>query len=151
MFNKGKRIYRESEKRYHKSDGLIFQPNTPYVFGTDVTLVKWKWPELTSVDLQVVPNPRPGEFLGLVSEIFGVHCSTYVKNYYGCSRLLCFTGISTEPSLMAGGPDHTLVDCCMRGRSHVGLGTFDTFRLLADVRDSSCLVHIAEVIIMLFA
>jgi hypothetical protein len=46
---------------------------------------------------------------------------------------------------MAGGPDHTLVDCCMRGRSHVGLGSFDTRRLLADVGDSTCKTHIAEV------
>lgn len=54
--------------------------------------------------------------------------------------------VTDEPSLMAGGPDHTLVDCCMRGRSHVGLGTFDTFRLLADVGDSiSRTAHIAEV------
>lgn len=112
VYSKGKRYYRESERRYHKSDGLIFQPNTPYVFGTDVTLVKWKWPELASVDLQVEPNRRPG---------------------------------ISEPSLMAGGPDGTQVDCCMRGSSHVGMGVFDTYRLLADVEDSSCLVHIAEV------
>lgn len=46
---------------------------------------------------------------------------------------------------MAGGPDGTLVDCCMRGRSHVGLGRFDTFRLLADIQQSSCVAHIAEV------
>ena len=46
---------------------------------------------------------------------------------------------------MAGGPDGTLVDCCKRGRSHVGLGKFDTWRLMADIRDSSCRVHIAEV------
>jgi hypothetical protein len=51
----------ESDKRHHKSDGLIFQPDAPYVFGTDVNLVKWKWPELASVDLQVLPNQRPGE------------------------------------------------------------------------------------------
>ena len=53
--------------------------------------------------------------------------------------------ITKEPSLMAGGPDGTLVDCCKRGRSHVGLGKFDTWRLMADIRDSSCRVHIAEV------
>lgn len=46
---------------------------------------------------------------------------------------------------MAGGPDRTLVDCCMRGRSHVGLGPFDTLRLMADVADSACVAHIAEV------
>lgn len=59
--SKGSRIYMESDKRHHKSDGLIFQPDAPYVFGTDVNLVKWKWPELASVDLQVLPNQRPGE------------------------------------------------------------------------------------------
>lgn len=46
--HKGNRIYKESDRRHHKSDGLIFQPDAPYVFGTDVDLVKWKWPELVS-------------------------------------------------------------------------------------------------------
>jgi hypothetical protein len=57
----GERVYRDSDRRYHKSDGIIFQPaDAPYVFGTDVNLVKWKWPELASVDLQVLPNARKG-------------------------------------------------------------------------------------------
>ena len=58
--SKGSRIYKESDRRHHKSDGIIFQPNAPYVFGTDVDLVKWKWPELASVDLQVLPNASKG-------------------------------------------------------------------------------------------
>ena len=38
---------------YHKSDGIVFQPNSPYGMKTDTSLLKWKWPELCSVDLQL--------------------------------------------------------------------------------------------------
>jgi hypothetical protein len=31
----GERIFKESYWRDHKTDGLIFQPNLPYTFGTD--------------------------------------------------------------------------------------------------------------------
>jgi len=37
----------------HKSDGIVFQPDTPYQFRTDTQLLKWKWMELASVDLLV--------------------------------------------------------------------------------------------------
>lgn len=49
----GHRVYREGDRRHHKSDGLILQPNTSYKFFSDEELLKWKWPELRSVDLQV--------------------------------------------------------------------------------------------------
>jgi mRNA guanylyltransferase len=39
--------------RSHKTDGIIFQPNTPYVMGTDNKLLKWKWGQLCSVDFKV--------------------------------------------------------------------------------------------------
>lgn len=42
-------------RRHHRSDGIILQPSdTSYVFGTDTNLLKWKWPELISVDLAVL-------------------------------------------------------------------------------------------------
>jgi hypothetical protein len=53
-YENGERIFKESYWRYHKTDGLIFQPNLPYTFGTDNNLIKWKWAELTSVDLNVI-------------------------------------------------------------------------------------------------
>jgi hypothetical protein len=37
---------------------------------------------------------------------------------------------------MCGGPDGTMIDCSKRGRDHVGIGVFDTYRLLADIQDS---------------
>lgn len=37
----------------HKSDGIVFQPDTPYQMRTDTQLLKWKWLELASVDLLV--------------------------------------------------------------------------------------------------
>lgn len=40
----------------HKSDGVILQPDSFYKFGGDETLLKWKWSDLRSVDLQVKQN-----------------------------------------------------------------------------------------------
>lgn len=42
--------------RHHRTDGLIFQPDAPYCFGTDVNLIKWKYADLMSVDLQVTED-----------------------------------------------------------------------------------------------
>jgi len=50
----GERVYFENERRHHKSDGIIFQADAPYVIGTNMELFKWKWLELRSVDLQAV-------------------------------------------------------------------------------------------------
>ena len=52
----GERVYNDMEGRHHKSDGIIFQPDTPYTFSIDSDLLKWKWVEVRSVDLQVVIN-----------------------------------------------------------------------------------------------
>jgi hypothetical protein len=57
----GERVFFDAEpgaqqaqsRRHHKSDGLIFQPNAAYQSGRHYDLLKWKWPELRSVDLQV--------------------------------------------------------------------------------------------------
>lgn len=44
--------------RHHRTDGIIFQPDTPYCFGSDIYLIKWKYSDLMSVDLQVTEDSR---------------------------------------------------------------------------------------------
>ena len=34
--------------------GIIFQPNRPYIFGNDPYLLKWKFVDLRSIDVQVI-------------------------------------------------------------------------------------------------
>ena len=110
----GHRIYADPKNpwRHHKSDGLIFQPNLPYLFSTDINLIKWKWPELTSIDLNAI-----------------------LVNDQGAPSV----------GLLAGASDGTVVDCTMRGKSRVAMGTFDTLRLRADIEDSVNRAAIAEV------
>lgn len=100
----GERVYADPPRRHHKSDGVIFQPDAPYRFLSDVDLLKWKWPELMSVDLQAVPVKKDG---GLVVV------------------------------LKAMGPDNVTVECTKRVNTHVGLGKFDEYRLLADIAEDS--------------
>lgn len=47
------RVYVESATQtQHKTDGIILQPNTPYCTGTDLSLLKWKWTDIASVDVR---------------------------------------------------------------------------------------------------
>lgn len=65
------RIFRdEGRSLHHKTDGIIFQPDTPYKMGTDTALLKWKWADLASVDLKVhsAAGPGTGGSLRLCSE-----------------------------------------------------------------------------------
>ncbi|CAN0403980.1 unnamed protein product, partial [Discosporangium mesarthrocarpum] len=55
------RVYRDGSVRHHKTDGVIFQPNTPYIIGTDRRLLKWKWVDLASVDLRAYPPSGMGD------------------------------------------------------------------------------------------
>lgn len=64
VFEDGNRIFLDKAsggRRHHRSDGFILQPaSSAYVFGTDRGLMKWKWPELISVDLMVnLSNDKP--------------------------------------------------------------------------------------------
>jgi hypothetical protein len=34
---------------HHKTDGVILQPNTPYVMGTDYGLLKWKFLDTVNI------------------------------------------------------------------------------------------------------
>ena len=49
----GDRIYSDSDRRVHRTDGIIFQPNEPYQVSRHPGLMKWKWADLRSVDLAV--------------------------------------------------------------------------------------------------
>jgi hypothetical protein len=59
------RVYYEGEWRHHKTDGVIFQPNTPYCVGMDPSLLKWKWLDLASIDLRA---RRSGSSITLATE-----------------------------------------------------------------------------------
>mmetsp|Transcript_33805 Transcript_33805/g.69815 ORF Transcript_33805/g.69815 Transcript_33805/m.69815 type:complete len:681 (-) Transcript_33805:485-2527(-) len=43
-------------KRHHKSDGLIFAPDLPYVRGTDYNYMKWKWHDTITLDFETRRN-----------------------------------------------------------------------------------------------
>jgi len=51
---KGARSYRNLPVHNHLTDGIIFQPNLPYVCGTDVKLLKWKYLDTVSIDVELL-------------------------------------------------------------------------------------------------
>jgi hypothetical protein len=54
---RGIRTYKYGDTHHHLTDGIIFQPNTPYVCGTDVGLLKWKYLDTVTIDVEILP-PR---------------------------------------------------------------------------------------------
>jgi len=52
---RGVRTYRNGEIHNHMTDGIIFQPNLPYVCGTDVQLLKWKYLDTVTIDVEILP------------------------------------------------------------------------------------------------
>ena len=78
----GERVYFDSDRRHHKSDGIIFQPDSPYTFSIDSDLLKWKWSEVRSVDLQVVLTPIPGVQSGTKGNINIFITPLYLCKYY---------------------------------------------------------------------
>lgn len=52
---KGLRTYKNGDLHNHLTDGIIFQPNLPYVCGTDVHLCKWKYLDTVTIDVQIMP------------------------------------------------------------------------------------------------
>ncbi|CAB9512432.1 capping enzyme subunit alpha [Seminavis robusta] len=54
---KGVRTYRNGKLHNHMTDGIIFQPNLPYVCGTDMNLLKWKYLDTVTIDVEIMP-PR---------------------------------------------------------------------------------------------
>ena len=55
---KGSRSYRKLPVHNHLTDGIIFQPNLPYVCGTDVRLLKWKYLDTVTIDVEILPPRR---------------------------------------------------------------------------------------------
>lgn len=55
---KGVRIYRNGNLHSHKTDGIIFQPNLPYVCGTDHQLLKWKYLDTVTIDVEILTARR---------------------------------------------------------------------------------------------
>ena len=100
-------------RRHHKSDGFIFQPNVRYVFSKHYDLLKWKWPELRSVDLQVnIPMEAGGGGYG--------HGGNNSGSSGGGGG---GTAANEWPVyLMCAGPDGIQINCTKRGDVNVGLG-----------------------------
>eukprot|EP00523_Entomoneis_sp_CCMP467_P003412 CAMPEP_0168754544 /NCGR_PEP_ID=MMETSP0724-20121128/19560_1 /TAXON_ID=265536 /ORGANISM="Amphiprora sp., Strain CCMP467" /LENGTH=750 /DNA_ID=CAMNT_0008803035 /DNA_START=50 /DNA_END=2302 /DNA_ORIENTATION=- len=57
---RGMRIFRKGDAHNHLTDGIIFQPNRPYVCGTDVKLLKWKYLDTVTMDVELL-QPRHNE------------------------------------------------------------------------------------------
>ena len=53
---RGMRCYRKGEVHNHLTDGIIFQPNRPYACGTDIHLLKWKYLDTVTMDVQLLPQ-----------------------------------------------------------------------------------------------
>jgi hypothetical protein len=106
----GERIYRDDNvfRSDHKTDGIIFQPNVSYKVGKCYDLLKWKWSDLRSVDLQVFSR----------------------SSYFNIQNLHLVS--ASELFLKCTGPDGSLIDISKRGDYNVGLSEYDTARLLAE-------------------
>lgn len=129
-FEHGERVYKETAAspqeseflrrfRYHKSDGIIFQPNTAYKFGKYYDLLKWKWSDLRSIDLKVmitgIDRPSAGNASSIIPALYRVS--------------------NKEIYLYCTGPENTLIDISKRGDYNISLDPFDTGRLLAEMEE----------------
>lgn len=55
---RGIRTYRNGDTHNHMTDGIIFQPNLPYTCGTDHHLLKWKYLDTVTIDVEILPPRR---------------------------------------------------------------------------------------------
>ena len=76
----GARVYRDGAARFHLSDGLVFVPNRPYVAGTDLKLLKWKWTDGLTVDLEIRGAGKGGDlsYFAIDDDGDAVDCSKHV-------------------------------------------------------------------------
>ena len=51
---KGFRSYRNAPLHNHLTDGVIFQPNLPYTCGRDNSLLKWKYLDTVTIDVELI-------------------------------------------------------------------------------------------------
>mmetsp|Transcript_26426 Transcript_26426/g.62063 ORF Transcript_26426/g.62063 Transcript_26426/m.62063 type:complete len:788 (-) Transcript_26426:65-2428(-) len=113
---KGFRSYRRLPVHNHLTDGIIFQPNLPYSCGTDVNLLKWKYLDTVTIDVQILLE-------GGYRHRGGDDDDDDPLN----------TGVM--------GPDNTSVDMSR----YVKLPASERFRLEADKMETNARIHIAEV------
>jgi len=43
----------QDDKRYHRTDGIIFTPNSAYIAHTNPQLFKWKYTDKCSIDFKL--------------------------------------------------------------------------------------------------
>jgi mRNA guanylyltransferase len=88
--DKGSRSFRMPPVHNHLTDGIIFQPNLPYVCGTDVNLLKWKYLDTVTIDVEIMQEGfqnyrnRNEDEDALITSVMGaeqtaVDMSRYVK------------------------------------------------------------------------
>jgi hypothetical protein len=120
----GERYFTDTStgKRSHLTDGIIFQPAAKaYEMGRCYDLFKWKWSDMRSVDLGVAIIFHPQK----VDEAADTRNDHRIRGKPNditnqSIHLWCAKGSSER------------IDCTKRGESNVGLGKFDTYRLLAE-------------------
>ena len=64
----------------HLTDGIIFQHNAPYVFKTDFKLLKWKYLDTATIDVEVqIDNSGRHTFLVAAGDGAMVDMTRYIK------------------------------------------------------------------------
>ena len=70
--DRGGRTYRNGPSHHHLTDGIVFQPNTPYVCGTDTRLLKWKYLDTVTIDVEIGPSSGGGGINGIADNAVSV-------------------------------------------------------------------------------
>eukprot|EP01038_Epipyxis_sp_PR26KG_P009328 gene9328-12570_t len=111
-YENNKRVFYDTDRRHHYTDGIIFQPNNIYIPNRNYELMKWKWSDLRSIDMQIqiIPNNNNNN-------------NNLNNNNIPSIHLFCV------------GPEDTLINVSKRGDDNVSIGYYDTLRLLADMED----------------
>jgi mRNA guanylyltransferase len=79
---KGMRAYRKPPSHHHLTDGIIFQPNLPYVCGTDVNLLKWKYLDTVTIDVELVPPRHNQDADALCTGVMGAEQTSIDMSRY---------------------------------------------------------------------
>lgn len=128
------RVFYNSAYRHHKTDGFIFQPaNTTYELRTDYSLLKWKWADLRSIDLQVVFRD-PGAETTIHSALnpLKLLCSGPEGTQIDCFRQNV-SSASAKGMKGQGGSSNSMHDLIENTSNMVGV--CDMYRLRADIED----------------